>query len=220
MTVFGKIMVFVTTLFALFALSLALWSYSEERDLKAHAQRFSDGITEQQKLIDLEYRQLQAIIQESTQGTRVMPYDPGEPFARETKKTVRQMKEEIVGLDKTANDLKQDWNKAQEELINEVNTLRQVRDDVRVGLAEQKKLRETITPDKTINPQAQPLREVARAAWSAMADSDRRIDEARPTLVSEVMLLMSLQQRFEQLKQRAEQLKQQGTSATETASGR
>jgi len=101
---------------------------------------------------------------------------------------------------------------AQEALNEQVVELQRTREEVRVGLAEQKRLREIISPDKAVNPQAQPLREVTRGAWSAMVDSDRRLSEGRPTLVSEIMLLMGLQQRNTDLKKRTDQLKQEKTS--------
>jgi septal ring factor EnvC (AmiA/AmiB activator) len=216
MTVLGKVLVFVTTMFALFALSMAIWSYSEERNLTEQAQRISEEIykvgpppTGEKREIDLQFEQLRTLIQEAAQGSRKMQYDPGDPYAREVNKTVRQIKDDIRGLETSIAELTQQWNAVQTELITQVNELSSVRRDVLDGLAEQKRLRETISPDRAVNPQAQPLREVTRGAWSEMVATDRRITENRPTLVSEIMLLMGLQQRHEELKKRLDQLKQQ-----------
>lgn len=217
MTVLGKILVFLTTLLALFGLSMAMWSFAEERDLTAKARAISEDIDTQRRQIFLEYQQLQTLLAQAARGDRPMPYDPGDPYGKEPAKTVSQTRAEVAQLEKGVADARQAWNNAQQELIAQILELKRLRDEVRAGLDEQKRLRETITPDRAVNPQALPLREVVRAAWSAMVDSDRRIAEARPTLVSEVMLLMSLQQRHLQLKQRAEQLKLKGADHRDTA---
>lgn len=235
MTVLGKVLVFVTTLFALAALSLALWSYAEERDLQGKAKALGAQIAEEKRQNDAVFVELRKLIEENSRGARPMPYDPGDPYGVQTKKmTVAEMKREIEGsrrdnqdrpvvmkdaagnvtegLEQHVRDQAQEWQRQSAQLTQLSRQLSILRAEVMALLEEQKTLRETIANA----PGGPPLRDTTRAAWSDMANQDNLVTQDRPRLMSSIMQLMSLQQRYEELKKRVEQRQQQKpTSADE-----
>lgn len=213
MTVLGKLLVFFTTLFALFALSLALWSYTEDRDLEAKAKHIGADIKQHQVQMDSEFKQLRQLVEENVRGARSMPYDPGDPYGREKAKTVKQIKEEIATLDKEVATLAQQWERDSTQLTNLSREMRSVREDVTRGLDEQRRLRETIAN----LPAGPALRDMTRTAWTDMGDTDDLVTRDRPKLMSEVMQLMSLQQRNAELKKRLDQLQRKPIHAEDTA---
>jgi hypothetical protein len=226
MTVLGKLLVFVTTLFALAALSLAFWSYAEERDLEGKAKALGAQIAAEKRQNDAVFVELRKLVEEYARGDRPMPYDPGDPYgARAQKMKVKDMKREIEGsrkdnqgraivekdpsgnviegLEQHVADQAQQWQRDSAQLTQMTRRLSSLRAEVMALLEEHKQLRETVANA----PAGPPLRDITRGAWSDMASQDNQVAQDRPRLMAQIMQLMSLQQRYEELKKRVEQLK-------------
>ncbi len=206
LTTIGKVFVFTMVIFSTLAVGVAMWAYADQTQYGEVRNQLGKEITDLYLQRDLEKQALNSLLAQIRLGDRAVPYDAEDPFASNKPKTVKQTKEDITRLENETKEIYDNWNRQQVALTVLIRDLNAMREQTRDAFAEQKRLREIITPDPDKNPGARAMRDQVAAAMAAKQESERRFESLQPVLVNEVLRLMVLMKRNDILKTRAEAL--------------
>jgi hypothetical protein len=242
-TLIGKILVFVMVFASLVSVGVAIWLAMEEaNDIPLDLERFRTNKNESVKLqvlqlraINEEYSRraakarlealaLARILNEKEKGTREMPWDIEAQLFGGKLKSVAETKREVGEPGKFEGELDKEIKKLSDEKNTKVDTrnallddIKKQRDETERALAEQKRLRELISPDPAAQPGAKSFRDRLEDYRLAKIAAEEQQERVRPELFNESVRVSNLIKRQDELKKRLDELKKGRTTAEATS---
>jgi len=126
---------------------------------------------------------------------------------------VSETKRDLSELDKDINKLSDDKNTKVDTRNSLLDEIKKQRDETEKALAEQKRLREVITPDPAAQPGAKSFRDRMDDYRTAKAAAEEQQEKIRPELDNERVRVSILLDRRAELEKRLAELKGQSGGA-------
>jgi hypothetical protein len=206
MTMFGKVLVFVTLSFSILAVGFGLWAVVDPPDtFKPRLDALQKEIDDLRKERAIEETALRGLIGDLTSGSRPLPYDPEENLGTApggAPRTVKDSYSDIKALEGGNQKLFEEWNTLTVRVDGLINEIASTRAELQAALNESRRLREIIIPDLDRSPGQKTYRDTIADTRAGREESERRVETMRPTLVNEALRLRTLIERNEELTKR------------------
>jgi len=212
-TLFGKILIFAMVLISLGAVGIATWLTVDARDFAAENKAILQEYSNRVQRARMDGLALARAMHELEQGKREMPWDIEAQLFGGKVKSVSETKRDLSELDKDINKLSDDKNTKVDTRNSLLDEIKKQRDETEKALAEQKRLREVITPDPAAQPGAKSFRDRMADYRTAKAAAEEQQEKIRPELDNERVRVSILLDRRAELEKRLAELKGQSGGA-------
>jgi chromosome segregation ATPase len=212
-TLFGKILIFAMVLISLGAVGIATWLTVDARDFAAENKAILQEYSNRVQRARMDGLALARAMHELEQGKREMPWDIEAQLFGGKVKSVSETKRDLSELDKDINKLSDDKNTKVDTRNSLLDEIKKQRDETEKALAEQKRLREVITPDPAAQPGAKSFRDRMDDYRTAKAAAEEQQEKIRPELDNERVRVSILLDRRAELEKRLAELKGQSGGA-------
>jgi hypothetical protein len=215
MTLFGKILVYLGVVASLIAVAVSTWLVIARKDWDGERRALNEEIHRRNTLKAHEENALRALLYELSRGDRTMPWDMESPDGSAGGKTVVQIRKDIRDLQKENETLFDQVNQLEVTHTTLLDDLKKQRNETQLALEEQKRLRETITPDPGSG--RKPFRELIAEYRAGRDAAEEEIERVKPDLANETVKVSLLLKRHEALTKRLEELSRGGKSSARLA---